>query len=70
MECDVRLDDVSFRIMDRRLCLDAQGLTNGNDGPFKDEAKYTGIAELGPTDADILWIYDMRAELNTYYCSQ
>jgi outer membrane protein assembly factor BamB len=48
------------------VCLDAQGLANGNDGPFKDETKYTGISELSPTDADILWVYDMRAELGIF----
>jgi len=36
------------------VCLDAQGMANGNDGPFKDEAKYLGgpgkpPIEPGPT---------------------
>ncbi len=63
------------------LCLDAQGLANGNDGPFKGEAEYmtrqaapppdfapvplppgTSLIEPGPTDADILWRFDMPAE--------
>jgi len=50
------------------LCLDLQGLSNGNDGPFTDEAHYLADADhppikLAATDADILWRYDMRKEL-------
>lgn len=46
------------------LCLDLQGLANGNDGPFQDEARHAtpageALVELGPLDADILWRYDM-----------
>ncbi|MFO1512295.1 MAG: PQQ-binding-like beta-propeller repeat protein [Verrucomicrobiota bacterium] len=73
------------------LCLDARGMTNGNDGPFLDEAAYMSPptnsgappmyvigAEIapeshrpppkadqlkpGPTDADILWTYDLVGE--------
>lgn len=73
------------------ICLDARGMTNGNDGPFLDEAahmspptnsgappKYVVGAEIapeplrpppkaqqlqpGPTDADILWVFDLVAE--------
>lgn len=44
------------------ICLTTSGLAKGNEGPFKDEAKYVG-AEVGPTDADIVWKYDMRDEL-------
>lgn len=49
------------------LCLDARGLANGNDGPFREEA-LCGIApgdpplEPGPQDADILWRLDMITE--------
>jgi len=72
------------------LCLDARGMTNGNDGPFLDEAAHmtpptnSGAppkmvigAEIapeplrpppkpdqlqpGPTDADILWVFDLVA---------
>ena len=50
------------------LCLDANGLANGNDGPFKDEARHMAgrgedPIELRKTDADIVWRYDMRKEL-------
>lgn len=53
------------------VCLDAKGLANGNDGDFKNEAQYIvgpgePPVELLPTDADILWIYDMRDELGVF----
>jgi outer membrane protein assembly factor BamB len=53
------------------MCLDVQGLANGNDGPFKDEAQYIvgpgkTPAELGPKDADIIWKYDMMDELGVF----
>jgi len=43
-------------------------MANGNDGPFQDEAIYAGgpgkpPIETGPTDADIIWRYDMAGEL-------
>jgi outer membrane protein assembly factor BamB len=54
------------------LCLDAHGLANGNDGPFRDErAHYTPrgenapaepMPEPGPLDADILWSFDLTKE--------
>ncbi len=53
------------------LCLDANGMANGNDGPFKDEAQYTAgpgkpPIEQGPADGDIIWRYDMREELGVF----
>ncbi len=53
------------------LCLDTEGLSNGNDGPFKDEAKYmAGTGQppvaVGKTDADIIWVFDMREELGVF----
>jgi outer membrane protein assembly factor BamB len=53
------------------VCLDLNGLANGNDGPFTDEARHQTPAdqppfEPGPTDADILWLYDMRAGVGVY----
>jgi len=54
------------------VCLDVNGMANGNDGPFKDEAKYQSAAkdrtpiELDGTSADIIWIYDMREELGVF----
>ena len=46
------------------VCLDLQGMKNGNDGPFKDEGRHMTPAERpalepGATDADILWIVDL-----------
>ena len=64
------------------LCLDVMGMANGNDGPFKDEAKYVvkdvildkgkpterpaPPIEPGPKDGDILWRYDMIDELGVF----
>ena len=42
------------------VCLDANGLANGNDGPF------TGETGTGPTDGDIIWSYDMIGELDVF----
>ncbi len=55
------------------ICLDVNGLTNGNDGPFTEEAQYmtppprageppATPVEPGPKDADIIWRFDMREE--------
>ncbi len=58
------------------LCLDIRGMANGNDGPFKDEGAHmmprgtdgrpTGVAEVGPKDADILWAFDVVKECGTW----
>ncbi len=53
------------------LCLDLNGMANGNDGTFKDEAKYmtedpAAPVSLGDQHADILWKFDMREELGTF----
>ncbi len=64
------------------ICLDINGMANGNDGPFKDEAKYmvkdvvldrgkpterpAPPVEPGPHDADIIWVYDMMDELGVF----
>ena len=46
------------------VCLDAAGLANGNQGPFRDEGLHMTPAgeplrEPGETDADILWVTDL-----------
>ncbi len=46
-------------------------MANGNDGPFKDEARHmtpTGrpIENVGDTDADILWLFDLHKELDVH----
>jgi outer membrane protein assembly factor BamB len=50
------------------LCLDAEGMANGNDGPFVDEAALmtpkepdAAKVEMGPLDADVLWRFDMAS---------
>jgi outer membrane protein assembly factor BamB len=64
------------------LCLDIHGMTDGNHGPFKDEAKYVvkdvildkgkpterpaPPIEPGPKDADIIWRYDMIDDLGVF----
>ena len=52
------------------ICLDTAGMADGNQG-VQDEAKYTAIpgkppVAPGPTDADIIWRYDMRQELGVF----
>jgi outer membrane protein assembly factor BamB len=54
------------------LCLDALGMANGNDGPYRDEGVHmtrqppgaAPVAPLtpGPLDADILWVFDLTAQ--------
>ena len=46
------------------VCLDINGLADGNDGPFKDEEKFMTQGDatpvkLGKLDADIIWRFDM-----------
>jgi outer membrane protein assembly factor BamB len=53
------------------VCLDADGLADGNDGPFTAEASFSvpegaGPVELGPHDADILWRFDMLRDLPVF----
>jgi outer membrane protein assembly factor BamB len=56
------------------LCLDTEGMANGNDGPFKEEGAYVvkdtpkeaTPVEPGPQDADIIWRYDMMFELGVF----
>lgn len=54
------------------VCLDIHGLKNGNDGPFKDEARRLTpkdaptSATLTDKDADILWVYDMPKEIHGF----
>jgi outer membrane protein assembly factor BamB len=53
------------------MCLDINGMANGNDGEFKDEGKYLTDKgkppyTAGAKDADILWRFDMREELGVF----
>jgi outer membrane protein assembly factor BamB len=59
------------------MCLDARGMTNGNDGPYLAEAQHmvpkvgpdqpaltesdTTPVPPGPNDADILWLFDLTS---------
>lgn len=50
---------------DEVVCLDLHGMANGNDGPFRDEARHMTphdqpTLDVGPLDADILWLLDLR----------
>jgi outer membrane protein assembly factor BamB len=47
------------------VCLDVHGMANGNDGPYRDEGRHMAppdqpAMDVGPTDADILWLLDLR----------
>ncbi len=45
------------------VCLDLDGMADGNDGPFKDEAALMKIGkEAGPADADVIWLFDYTKE--------
>lgn len=50
---------------DEVVCLDLDGMADGNDGPFRDEGRHMSPAndppmEPGPLDADIVWLLDLR----------
>lgn len=52
---------------DEVVCLDLDGLADGNDGPFTDEGQYmagpgNAPVPLGARDADIIWVYDIISE--------
>jgi len=52
------------------LCLDLQGMADGNQGPYTDEGRHMVAAgqtplQPGPKDADVLWVYDMYAEVGS-----
>jgi outer membrane protein assembly factor BamB len=53
------------------MCLDIEGMANGNDGPYTDESRHITPAddklmEITPKDADILWLFDMQSELGVH----
>jgi outer membrane protein assembly factor BamB len=53
------------------VCLDADGMQNGNQGPITDERHYTGELSdpetgRGADDADVIWRYDMMSELSIF----
>ena len=53
------------------ICLDLNGQANGNDGPYRDEGRHmvphgTEPLEVTNIDADIIWLFDIPAELGIY----
>jgi outer membrane protein assembly factor BamB len=67
------VDDRVYVISNRGeiLCLDLNGMANGNTGPFKDEAQYmtedsANPVVIGDKHADIIWKFDMREELGVF----
>ncbi|MBP7937305.1 MAG: PQQ-binding-like beta-propeller repeat protein [Phycisphaerae bacterium] len=68
MVSPVTVEDRRLYLVSNRnevMCLDLDGMTNGNDGPYKDEGQHMAApdappAPVNPTDADILWLYDMQ----------
>ncbi len=53
------------------MCLDIDGMANGNDGPYTDESRHMTPAgekliDVTPMDADIIWLYDMQSELGVH----
>lgn len=53
------------------ICLDIDGQSDGNDGPYLDEGRHMGLGsdttyEVTTNDADILWLYDIPNQAGTY----
>jgi outer membrane protein assembly factor BamB len=53
------------------VCLDTEGLRNGNDGPYREEGQYLAgpkkpAVEFSEKDADIIWRFDMAEELGVF----
>ena len=53
------------------VCLDLDGQADGNEGPYLDEGRHMAPAgtppmKVTPIDADIVWLYDMPAELSVH----
>ena len=53
------------------VCLDLDGLADGNDGPYRDEARHKVPADSTPLEltaheADIIWLFDIPAEVGVY----
>ncbi len=74
MSSPVTVENDRGYIVDNRgelLCLDLNGLANGNDGPFRDEGAhmtprstngFTQTLMTGPLDADIIWTLDLMSD--------
>jgi len=51
------------------LCIDRNGQADGNNGPFRDDARYMGVPadsdyQLTKTDGDVVWQFDLLKELD------
>ena len=51
---------------DEVVCLDIDGMADGNDGPYVDEGRHMALQgqppmKPGPLDADVLWLLDLRS---------
>ena len=64
-------DDRAYLVTNRCevVCIDMDGMADGNDGPYLNEGRHMMPAgsppvEPGPADADIIWLYDMVADLD------
>jgi outer membrane protein assembly factor BamB len=56
---------------DEVVCLDIEGQSNGNDGPYRDEGRHMvpkdqPALEVTPLDADIIWLYDIPNQAGTW----
>ncbi|HEY3320342.1 MAG TPA: PQQ-binding-like beta-propeller repeat protein [Planctomycetota bacterium] len=53
------------------VCLDVNGMANGNDGPYKDEGQHMAVAgqpahEVCPDDADVIWMTNLITACGIY----
>ena len=53
------------------MCLDTNGMADGNDGPYQDEGQYMAgpgqpAMQVTNTDADIIWITNMIDECGVF----
>jgi outer membrane protein assembly factor BamB len=55
----------------RVICLDVNGQSNGNDGPYMDDAQFMvgergSPVELNESDADVVWVCDLIDDIGIY----
>lgn len=74
MVSSATVDDKLIYIVSNRgevLCLDPNGLSDGNDGPFHNEADHmvpegSPPIALAEKDADIIWLFDIPQKVGVY----
>jgi outer membrane protein assembly factor BamB len=65
MSSPVTVEGDLVYVVDNRgvvMCLDARGMSNGNDGPFREERTLRAASdpdEAGDQDADVIWTFDL-----------